>query len=441
MLRELVRIPFEYNGVPIFGGGVLLALWCVGWGVALFVFWRRARAAPEASRFAPLDQVRAFLPLFLVTAGVIYFLPYVFEDGLPIRGYGVMMLLGVVSGVGLAMHLTRRAGLNPEIMLSLVFWMFVAGIIGARLFYVIQYWERFRTRKDGDTVVTLPVRETLVLILKFSEGGLVVYGALILVLIAVVLFVKKHRLPGLAVADLIIPSMALGQGIGRIGCLLNGCCFGGYCDLPWAVRFPPDSPPYVSQMERGLWHGIELEADPEKPPLVVRVDADSPAARAGLAANVVLSRINGVEVRSACEAQALLVRLAAEVGVFEVGTQDGRTFRWVLPNARPPASRDVHPAQIYAAIDALLLAGFLLAYYPFRRRDGEVIALGLTIHPITRFLLEEIRIDEAGIWGTRFSISQIVGAFILVAAVALWVYILRRPAGTAWPTVGVNRRV
>jgi phosphatidylglycerol:prolipoprotein diacylglycerol transferase len=283
------------------------------------------------------------------------------------------------------------------------------------------------------------VREALARILNFSEGGLVVYGSLIAVLLAIVVFVWKYRLPGLALADLIAPSMALGQGIGRIGCLLNGCCFGGYCELPWAVRFPaPDSPPYASQMERGLWHGLELEADAKKPPLVLRVDADSPAARAGLTADVTLRRINGAAAPTSGDAQHLLTEAAVSVGIIEVETADGHTFRWAVPGARPPTSRPIHPTQVYAAIDAILLAGFLLAYYPFRRRDGEVIALGLTIHPITRFLLEEIRIDEAGMWGTRFSISQIVGALILAGAVALWFYILRRPPGTAWPA---NHRV
>jgi phosphatidylglycerol:prolipoprotein diacylglycerol transferase len=293
------------------------------------------------------------------------------------------------------------------------------------VFYVIEYWER-SFKKDT-------LRETIVAVLKFSEGGLVVYGALIAVLIAVVLFVRKHRLPGLALADLIAPSMALGQGIGRIGCLLNGCCFGGYCDLPWAVTFPaPDSPPYVSQMERGLWHGLEIDPTADEP-LIRHVDSDSPAARAGLAAPAVIRRINGIRVDTSNHALEVLTGKAASGAGIEVEIADGRTFQWTLPAQPPPASRPIHPTQIYAAIDAILLAAFLLAYYPFRWRDGEVIALALTIHPVTRFLLEEIRIDEAGMWGTRFSISQIVGALILIGAAGLWAYVLRQPKGTAWP--------
>ena len=75
----------------------------------------------------------------LVLVGVlIYILPKLFEGGLPVRGYGVMMLLGVVSGVGLSAYRARRMGVDPEIILSLAFWMFVAGIVGARAFFVIK---------------------------------------------------------------------------------------------------------------------------------------------------------------------------------------------------------------------------------------------------------------------------------------------------------------
>jgi phosphatidylglycerol:prolipoprotein diacylglycerol transferase len=75
----------------------------------------------------------------------------------------------------------------------------------------------------------------------------------------------------------------------------------------------------------------------------------------------------------------------------------------------------------------------LLAYYPFRRRDGEVIALLLTLYPVSRFLLEYIRKDEGGQFGTNLTISQNVSLLMLAGVAVLWYYILRRPRGTAWP--------
>ncbi len=79
--------------------------------------------------------------------------------------------------------------------------------------------------------------------------------------------------------------------------------------------------------------------------------------------------------------------------------------RWTIAGP-PPRSPPVHPAQLYSLIDALLLCFLLLAYEPYKRRDGELTALVLTLHPISRFLLEIIRVDESAVFGTGMSISQ-----------------------------------
>jgi len=89
----------------------------------------------------------------------------------------------------------------------------------------------------------------------------------------------------------------------------------------------------------------------------------------------------------------------------------------------PPRSRPIHPAQIYDAVNLALLALALWLYYPLRRHDGEVLALLLTLYPITRFVIEIIRVDEPGQLGTGFSISQLISFGILGAAVALWSYV------------------
>jgi phosphatidylglycerol:prolipoprotein diacylglycerol transferase len=80
-------------------------------------------------------------------------------------------------------------------------------------------------------------------------------------------------------------------------------------------------------------------------------------------------------------------------------------------------------------VDAGLLAWLLWAFYPYRRRDGAVIALMITLHPVSRFLLEYIRVDESPVFGTGLSISQNLSLGLLAIAAALWVWLLRRPAG------------
>ena len=98
----------------------------------------------------------------------------------------------------------------------------------------------------------------------------------------------------------------------------------------------------------------------------------------------------------------------------------------------PKRSLPVQPSQPLSTVDALLLCLLLLAYDPFRRRDGELFALMMSIYPITRFLIEGLRSDEAAVLGTGMSIGQCVSLMVLACAVVLWQYILRQPKGTAF---------
>ena len=118
-------------------------------------------------------------------------------------------------------------------------------------------------------------------------------------------------------------------------------------------------------------------------------------------------------------------------------TASGRGCGWTWPaGSQPvemflseplPRSLPVHPTQVYSILDGLLLCLLLLAYSPLARRDGEVAALGITVYPITRFLIERLRSDEANILGTGMHISQNISLGLLALAAALWVYLLRQP--------------
>lgn len=272
MRQTLFFIPHEILGVPVFGFGWALMIWAV---VSLITIIGLVR------RQGWNEETRSFLFFLVAVAAVIIWgLPLVeaaqsgpANQGLPIRGYGMMLLLAVASGVGLAAWRARRMGIDPEIIYSLAFWMFVFGIAGARLFYIIEYWETF---------LRPTVRETLFAMLNVTQGGLVVYGSMIGALAAGAIYLLRRNLPILATADLIAPSMVLGLAFGRIGCFLNGCCFGGVCDLPWAVQFPPHSPPYFRQHQLGQLHGFRIVEGQHSQPLVGYVDPESPAARAGL---------------------------------------------------------------------------------------------------------------------------------------------------------------
>jgi phosphatidylglycerol:prolipoprotein diacylglycerol transferase len=97
-------------------------------------------------------------------------------------------------------------------------------------------------------------------------------------------------------------------------------------------------------------------------------------------------------------------------------------LRWSVP-ALPERSLPIHPTQIYSAIDAFILCGFLWSWIPFRRHHGELLALTLILHAISRFLLEIIRIDESSVFGTPWSISQNISIGMMVIGVGLLVWI------------------
>lgn len=320
-------------------------------------------------------------------------------------------------------------GLEADLMVSLVFWMFVPGILGARLFYIIEYWHDYQKATFG---------QTLAAAVNITKGGLVVYGSLIGGLVGYALFVRKHRLPLLAIGDLLAPCLLLGLALGRMGCLLNGCCFGGACELPWAVTFPLGSPVYdqeVMHRERpslGQLLGMTLGVDGAAEPVLEAVEPDGPLGKSGLRRGDRLTRIAGHAPRDAAEADLLLQHALVHQEPFSIETADGRTFE-VTDLPVPPRSLPVHPTQPYSAINALLICLFLLAYEPFRRRDGELFALMLTIYPVTRFLLEIIRTDESAIFGTGLSISQNVSLLVMLGVAALWFHILRRPRGITLP--------
>jgi phosphatidylglycerol:prolipoprotein diacylglycerol transferase len=417
MHSEFLKIPYEWGGVPIFGVGVLLALWAVAASISMASLVRRHGWGAETW---------SALPMLLLLGAAIVMLPRVFPDGLPIRGYGVMLLAGIVSGVAMAMIRARRGGLDPEVILSLAIWLVVCGVVGARLFFVVEYWDEKFAGKN--------VRDTLLEILNVPQGGLVIYGGFVGAAVGFAAFVRKHKLPFLAMADLVAPSMMVGLALGRIGCLLNGCCYGGQTDWPWHVTFPANSPPYEDQASRGELHGFRLETGGDGKVIIGRVDAGSPAAAAGLKRGDVIDAVNGRRVDSLTDARILTEKAFLAETPLALSMSGGATAQ-VSPVPPPSRSRPVHPTQIYSAIDAGLLGWLLWALFPFRTRDGQCIALLLTIHPITRFLLEVIRTDEPAVFGTGLSISQNISVLLLACAALLWWYISRRPRGVTWPLV------
>jgi phosphatidylglycerol:prolipoprotein diacylglycerol transferase len=419
----LFFIPHSVAGIPVFGPQG----WAIMIGAALCVIG----LALLIRRRGFDREVQGSLGVALLIGALIAFLLPQLEVrapdgtilGVPIRGYGVMLLLGVLAGVGTAMHLARRVGLDTEIIISLAFWMFAAGIAGARLFFVIQYWER-EVHKDTPW-------ETLVEIVRFTEGGLVVYGALIGGMAAFIGFTVRYRLPTRLLADVIAPGMVIGLALGRIGCLFNGCCYGCTApDFPLAIEFPRYtapaqglwSPSYAHQLRHGQLHGIRVD-EIDGNLRVVELQPSSPAAASGIQTGVEIRRANGLRVETFEDFAAIIEHGGPEI---QLQTTTGDLYQWTI-HELPQKSLPVQPTQIYSSMNAFLLFFFLMALFPYRSRDGQVFAAALTLYCVTRFLLEAIRIDEPGQFGTQLTISQLVSLVTLAGAIVFWVYLARQP--------------
>lgn len=246
MRQILFQIPLDrpwslgpLGQVPGFGFGVVLLVW------VLLGVWELLARRRESDRKFDADDVWS-LARWLIGAAVIAFgAPMLgaylrvngtpnFRDGLPIFGYGFMLFLGMASAIWLATWRAKREGVSTELIWDMAFCLFVGGIAGGRLFYLVQ-----KRDEVFANVQTLP--QLLNAVFNLSQGGLVLYGALLAGAAAFFTFCHYRRVSPLGLADIITPSIFVGIGFGRIGCFLNGCCYGDECSLPWAVQFPRGS--------------------------------------------------------------------------------------------------------------------------------------------------------------------------------------------------------
>jgi phosphatidylglycerol:prolipoprotein diacylglycerol transferase len=139
--------------------------------------------------------------------------------------YGLMLALGFLAALLFCRHESKRIGLNPALVPDLLLWVIGGGIIGARLLYVVIHAEEFTD---------------VVSIFAIWKGGLVYYGGFAGGVTGGIIFARRHKIKVLDLADLSMPAAMLGQGIGRWGCFMAGCCYGKQVDasFPLGVAFP-----------------------------------------------------------------------------------------------------------------------------------------------------------------------------------------------------------
>lgn len=162
--------------------------------------------------------------------------PILFEPfGFKVHSYGVMLVISFLAGIWLAQKRAPKFGLTKEDVLDAAFWAVFLGILGARALYIIQEWGTYS--KDWHQIV------------KLQFDGLTSFGAIIGGVLGFIIWAKRSKKSLINMLDVATAPFLLAHPIGRIGCLLNGCCYGGVCDLPWGV--PVEGHP-------GLYHPAQV---------------------------------------------------------------------------------------------------------------------------------------------------------------------------------------
>jgi phosphatidylglycerol:prolipoprotein diacylglycerol transferase len=308
-----------------------------------------------------------------------------------INSYGVVLIIGFLLCLECAKYLARRVGHDPEIYVNAGIVALVSGVIGARLSHVIENWPQYSDAADG-------FFGNLFEAVNLRSGGLTFYGGLIFAFPVVIAYGLLMKVPIRRGMDIVAPCVMIGLGIGRVGCFLNGCCYGAQCDanLPVAVTYPYGTTPYIEQ-----YYEHKKAPPPE------------------------LTVATGI-----ADKRRLVTREELRKGAIEYRyrNEDGKpvTERVALPDdARAVAASErslpVHPSQLYSTFTALLIAAICVSYFSLKPAPGKVMALMLMLEGPTRFVLEMLRSEPTvGVRGLHWSLSMYIGVILFIAGIIMW---------------------
>ncbi len=368
----------------------------------------------------------------------------------PVKSYGAMLTLGFLSGVWLSMKRAERLKADPDVILNIGFLCLICGVVGARVFYVAHYWESAFANQPNPLGAAL----------NCTSGGLEYYGGLVGAIVGSVVYMLLAKVSVRMYLDILAPAAAWGLAFGRMGCLLNGCCWGGMCVdahnhavVPWGIRFPHSSPAQMRQWENrqlalpaelittfpgnvyafplplALIDGpIEKREGPRAKLRLLDRDIRDLQALGGDAQEIedlkrqreaAKKKWDGTVLENYALYNALRLPSRADPARSMTATE-------LSELARKYASVPVHPAQVYGIINALLLSWVLLEILYRRRRHGMVFVALCLVYPITRIVLETIRVDNPHD-SVGLTISQAFSLGIVAVGVILFFYIRKLP--------------
>jgi prolipoprotein diacylglyceryltransferase len=338
-------------------------------------------------------------------------------DGWWLPGYGVMLLCAFLIVIWWGGRRSVKVGLPSPKLQDLAMALFISGIVGARVLYMIQYWHEFPDHSIPGLAVSF---------ISIWQGGLVVYGAVFGGFLGYLVFrrvvLKKLGINGWQLADVAAPLLAIGMAVGRIGCFLNGCCwgqvaveecqpvilpaFGEFPLLPAHCRTqvclvpkPNDRLPQIHGLQTST--GYSVGHDPR---VIDAVEPGSEAQAAGLKPGDRIVEVNGQPNAIDESGRDLLSKTVnnwpkGATGLTLVVERGGAQ----QTIAYTPRTVTFFPTQIYETISMLLLTLLLVCFQPFRRHDGQVMVLLMVGYGVHRFLNEAIRIEPTYAMGLTLS--------------------------------------
>jgi phosphatidylglycerol:prolipoprotein diacylglycerol transferase len=335
--------------------------------------------------------------------------PTLFHLGpITVQSYGFMMMIGFLAAIHLASRRAARSGANSDFVVNLGLLSLISGILGSRIFYIAHHLPQF-----------MGAPNPILSMINLTAGGLEFYGGFLTAVAMVIIYtwVKKRSLRWYL--DILAPSIMIGLAFGRIGCFLNGCCWGAITKSPVAVCFPYGSLPFEQQ-----WlslHEIKVPGE-----LFMQTQDGVP---------LLIDR-NYINMTDE--------ELSAKLAKADPKTSDGYMLKLLKKHLEDYGttmaglrklvkdldlkSKPVHPTQLYSSLNAFLIAWLLGWYYWRRKRDGSVIALLFIIYPISRFLMETIRADNPIDTFGSFTISQGISLVTVPIAIVFMVILHFMPA-------------
>lgn len=415
------------------------------------------------------------------------------QDGIPIYGYGAMLFITFILVTVWGAERAKPIGMPAVRFQDFTIWVFISGLIGARILYMIQYAKLF---PDHSLLGLLGA------FFKIWEGGIIFYGSALGGVIGYGLFywfvMRKMHVSGWQLADVVAPLLAFGLALGRIGCYLNGCCGGQEVCEPCATvplgaaHFPLLPAPMrgtlvmEKYLQTSTGFGVRTHdrtnrhEDPRSE--VSFVEPGSPADKAGIKPgdrvvkvdgrpNTILVDVTGSEdvMKNAVDAMKAVrgrvkstapgrtrmefdtlpdyilgeeAAISAAPGVVlnVADTLEETTSPSNWPRGKSqltlsverdgqvidlppftPQTVGLYPTQLYETVSMLLLMLVLLAYYPYRRHDGQLMVVLMMCYSVHRFINESLRVEPEVQFG--LTLSQLISVLIFVAALGMEIYL------------------